>query len=88
MLGNTSFRAISFPQDIMVKVYEDGPSDHIRRKMESHGWTISVAEYMEEKNFDRSFSDSEYDDYGYDSDGDDGNYDIDNYSNFWRRAAD
>ena len=24
-------------QEIMVEVYEDGPSDRIRRKMESHG---------------------------------------------------
>ena len=74
-LVNTYFRAISFLQEIMVEVYEDGPSDHIRRKTESHGWTISVAEYMEEENFDRSLGDFEYDDYGYDSD-------------FWRRAAD
>ena len=69
-------------------MYEDGPSDDIRRKMENHGWIISVAEYMEEDSFDGSLSDFEYDDYGYDSDGDDDNYDIDNDSDFWRRAAD
>lgn len=68
-LVNTHFRAISFLQEIIVEVYKDGPSNYIRRKMESHGWTISVTEYMEEENFDRSFSDSEYDEYGYDSDG-------------------
>ena len=87
-LVNTHFRAISFLHEIIVEVYEDGPSDHIRRKMESYGWTMSVAEYMEEKNFDRSFSDFEYDDYRYDSDGDDHNYDIDSDSDFWRRGAD
>ena len=81
-LVNTHFRAISFLKEIIVKVYEDGPSDHIRRKIESHGWTISATEYMEEENFDRSLSDFEYDDYGYDSDSDDGNYDVDNDSNF------
>ena len=86
-LVNTHFRAISFLQEIIVKVYEDGPSDVIRRKMENHGWIISVAEYMEEENFDGSLSDFEYDDYGYDSDGDDDNYDIDNDSDFWRRVA-
>ena len=72
----------------MAKMYEDGPSDHIRRNMESHGWTISFAEYMEEENFDRSFSDFEHDDYGYVGDGDDDNYDLDNDSDSWRRAAD
>ena len=87
-LVNTHFRAISFLQEIIVEVYEDGPSDHIRRKRQGHGWTMSVAEYMEEENFDRGFSDFEYDDYGYDSNGDDDNYDIDNDSDFWRRAAD
>ena len=88
MLVNTCFRAISFLQEIMVEVFEDGPSDHIPRKMESQRWTISVAKYMEEDKFDRSFSDFEYDDHGYDSDGDDDSCDIDNDSDSWRRAAD
>jgi len=70
-------------------LYEDGPSDHIRRKIESHGWTISITEYVEEEDFDRSFSDFESDDYGYNSGRDtDDNYDIDNDSDFWRRAGD
>jgi hypothetical protein len=89
-LVNTHFRAISSLQEIIVEVYEDGPSDHIRRKMESHGWTISTTEYVKEEDFDRSFSDFEYDDYGYDGGGgdDDDDYDIDNDSDFWRRAGD
>ena len=91
-LVDIHFRVISSLQEIIVEVYEDGPSDHIRRKMESHGWTISIAEYVEEEDLDRNFSDFEDDDYGYDSGGDDGddddNYDIDNDSDFWRRVAD
>ncbi len=78
-------------QKIIVEVYKDGPSNYIRRRMESYGWTISIAEYAEEEDFDRSFSDFEYDHYGYDSrgdDDDDDNYGIDNDSDFWRRAAD
>lgn len=92
-LANTHFRAISSLQKIVVEVYEDGPSDHIRRRFESHGWTISMTEYLEEDDFDRSFSDFEYDGHGYDSssnddDSDDKSYDIDNDSDFWRRAGD
>ena len=90
-LINTHFRAISSLQEIIIEVYADGPSDHIRRKMESHGWTISVTEYVEE-DFNRSFSDFEYEKHGFDSgdedDDDDDSYDIDNDSDFWRRAAD
>lgn len=41
-------------------MYEDGPSDHIRREMESHGWTIS-AKHVEEEAFDMSFGDNEQD---------------------------
>ena len=85
------FRAISSLQEIILEVYEDGPSDHIRRKMESHGWTITTTEDVEEDDFDRGFSDFEYDydGYGHDSDDDDyDEYDIDNDSDFWRRAAD
>ena len=90
-LANTHFRAISSLQEIIVNVYEDCPSDYIRRRMESHGWTISIAEYVEEEDFNRSLSDFGCDGYGYrgseDSDDDD-SYDIDNDSDFWRRAAD
>jgi hypothetical protein len=70
-LVNTHFRAISSLQEIIIKVYEDSPSDHTRRKMESHGWTISTTEYVEEDDHDLSFSDFEDYDYGYDSSGDD-----------------
>lgn len=80
-LVNTRFRAISSLQEIIVEVYEDGPSDCLRRKMESHGWTISTTENVEEEDF-------EHDDYGYDSGGDDDDdvddddYDIDSDSDF------
>ncbi|KAF2184522.1 hypothetical protein K469DRAFT_579299 [Zopfia rhizophila CBS 207.26] len=88
-LVNTHFRAISSLQEIIVEVYEDGPSDHIRREMKSHGWTISATEYVEESGSDRSFGDIEDYDYGYDdADYDDDDYDIDNDSDFWRRAGD
>ena len=89
-LVNTHFRAISSLQEIIVEVYDDGPSDHIRRKMESHGWTISTTECVEE-DLDRSFSDFESDVNGYDTGGDDDDsddYDVDNDSDFWRRVAD
>jgi hypothetical protein len=90
-LVNTRFRAISSLQEVIVEVYEDGPSNHIRRAMEGHGWTISTIEYVEEEDFGRSFSDIEDDwdrDYGYDDDAWDDDYDIDNDSDFWRRAGD
>jgi hypothetical protein len=87
-LVNTCFRAISSLQEIIVEVYEDGPSGYIRRKMESYGWTVGATEYVEEWGTDRSLGDTEDDwdhDYGYDDDDD---YDIDNDSDFWRRAGD
>jgi hypothetical protein len=90
-LVDTRFRAILPLQEIIVEVYGDGPSDHIRRRMKSHGWTISIIEYVEEEDWDRSFSDFDYDDYGYgdDSGGNDyDDYDIDNDSDFWRRVGD
>ena len=87
-LVNTRFRAISSLQEIIVEVYEHGPSGHIRREMESHGWIINTTEDMEEEEFDRSYSDFEYDDYGYEDDNLDDDYDIDNDSDFWRRAGD
>jgi len=89
MLVNTRFRAILSLQDIIIEVYEDGPSGYMRRKMENHGWTVRITEYVEEWGSDRSFGDFEDDwdhDYGYDDYDDD--YDIDNDSDFWRRAAD
>lgn len=76
---------------IVVEVYEDGPNDDVRRKMESHGWILDAAENVEED--DRSFG--EIDDdvwdriaWGHDDGGDHDNYDIDNDSDFWRRAGD
>lgn len=87
-LVNARFRAISSLQEIIVEAYEDGPSDHIRREMKSHGWTISATEHMEESGSDRSFGDIEDDDYRYDDDSGDDDYDIDDDSDFWRRAGD
>lgn len=66
-LVNTLFRAISSLQDISVEVCEDSPSDHIRREMKSHGWTICATEYVEEsgsgfiEDYDHAY---DYGDYG------------------------
>lgn len=91
-LVNTHFRAITSLQEIIVEVYEDRPSDHIRRRMESHGWTIRTTRHVEVESSDRSFGDDAPDGYGHDSFGDDDDdkdsYDIDNDSDYWRRAAD
>ena len=77
-LVNTRFRAISSLQDIVVEVYEDGPSYYVRRKMESHGWTVSATEYVEELGSDKSFGDLEDDwDHDYDYGGYDYGYDYD-----------
>jgi hypothetical protein len=90
-LVDTRFRAISSLQEIIVEVYEDGRSNYVRNEMKNHGWTISAVEYVEELDFDRSFSDIEEDDsrfdYRFDDSGDD-DYDIDDDSDFWRRALD
>lgn len=51
-LVDARFRAFSSLQEIIVEVYEDGLSDHIRREMKNHGWTISATEYVEEPDFD------------------------------------
>ncbi|KAF2807990.1 uncharacterized protein BDZ99DRAFT_70906 [Mytilinidion resinicola] len=58
-LVDAQFRAILSLQEIIVEVYEEGPSACIRREMESHGWTISVKEQVEELCSNRSFSDIE-----------------------------
>ena len=77
-LVNTRFRAISSLQDIVVEVYEDGPSYYVRRKMEGHGWTVSATEYVEELGSDKSFGDFEDDwDHDYDYGGYDYGYDYD-----------
>ncbi|ERF77024.1 hypothetical protein EPUS_06892 [Endocarpon pusillum Z07020] len=81
-LVDARFRAISSLQEIIVEVYEDGPSDDIRTEMKSHGWTISATKKGKELG-----SDSSFDDIGVDYDRYD-DYDIDNDSDFWRRAAD
>lgn len=63
-LVDTRFRAISSLQELIVELYEDGPSYHIKRKMESHGWTISTTEYVEEEDLDEHDWDPAY---GYDT---------------------
>ncbi|KAI4277007.1 MAG: hypothetical protein L6R38_005521 [Xanthoria sp. 2 TBL-2021] len=87
-LVNTHFRAITSLQEIIVEVYEDEPSDHIRRSMESHGWTIRTISHVEMEGSDGIFGDF----YSFgdddDDDDDDDSYDIDNDSDYWRRAAD
>lgn len=80
-MANSRFRAISSLQDINLEVYVEGPSDHIRGRMKSHGWTVSTTEYEEEEedDWDRNLSDfGDHDD----------DYDIDDDSDFWRRAGD
>ena len=90
-LVDTRFRAISSLQEIIVEVYEDGSCDHIRRRMESHGWTISTTEYVEkeEENWNGSWGtlEDEHSDFG-DRGDDYDDYDIDNDSDYWRRAGD
>ncbi len=90
-LVDTRFRAISSLQEIIVEVYEDGPSDYIRRKMESHGWTINAIENVDdiEDNWGDDYDCNDgYDDDSRNDDPSDDEYDIDNDSDFWRRAAD
>jgi hypothetical protein len=72
-LVDTRLRTISSLQDIIVQVYEDGPSADIRTKMESYGWTIKVIKQVEEWDCDGSLGDFEDDNYLYDND----NYDSD-----------
>ncbi|KAJ5682062.1 uncharacterized protein N7477_002002 [Penicillium maclennaniae] len=88
-LIDARFRAISSLQEIVIEVYEEGPSTYIRKKMESHGWILKVVESVEveEWDVDRSWDDFEDDEYLHDDDDDD-DYDTDNDSDFWRRAAD
>jgi hypothetical protein len=86
------FGAISSLQEIILEVYEEGPSSYIRRGMESHGWKISTTENEEEEDWsgDLDDFDDHYAPYAYDDDDDSyhDDYDIDNDSDFWRRAAD
>jgi len=91
-LVNVRSRTILPRQDLItVELYEDGPSDHVRGRMKSHGWTICTAENVEED--DNNLSDyngySVYDDYGYSDDDGHAEYDIDgDHDDFWRRAGD
>lgn len=89
-LVDARFRAISPLREVIVEVYEDGPSADIRRKMESHGWTINVTEQVEESDFDGSFSDVEDHDYSYDDYGDNDYDEFDEMfdDDYWRRAGD
>ena len=63
-LVDNHFRAIPSLQEIVLEVYEDGPSGHIRGKMKSHRWTLSTTENVEEEDWGRDFSDFGGDDYG------------------------
>ena len=60
-LVDAGFRAILSLQEIIVKVYKDGPNDDIRRdirrEMKLHGWTISATEYEEQSDFDFDYDD-------------------------------
>ena len=87
-LVDARFRAISSLKEVVVKVYEDGPSVDIRKKMEGHGWTINVTERVEESDLDISFSDDDYDyDYDYDYNDYDESDDVFD-DDYWRRAGD
>jgi hypothetical protein len=90
-LVNVRFRTILLRQDLItVEVYEDSPSNHIRERMKSHGWTIRTTENLEEEV--RNLSDyngySDDDDCGYSDDDGHDEYDIDDDDDFWRRAGD
>ncbi|KAH7418464.1 hypothetical protein BKA64DRAFT_654451 [Cadophora sp. MPI-SDFR-AT-0126] len=95
-LVNTQLRANPSLQDIVVEVYENGPSGYVKREMESRGWTIKeIEDFEEEWGSERSYGYDDRDryhddlDYGYDyGDYDDDDYDIGNDSDFWRRAGD
>ena len=43
-LVDTQFKAITSLKQIVVEVYEDGPSAALRNTMESYGWTIKVTQ--------------------------------------------
>jgi len=62
-LVDTHFRAITSLQQIIVEVYEDGPSAALRRVMESHGWTLNVTEQADEFRFICGNEDDDDDDY-------------------------
>ncbi|KAI9642000.1 hypothetical protein NHQ30_009871 [Ciborinia camelliae] len=90
-LVDAHFRGISSLQNIIVEVYEEGPSDFIRNEEIKNRWTVNTTEGVEVSDFDvlgsdfDEFLDNDHDHYNY---SDFGEYDIDNDSDFWRRAAD
>ncbi|KAI1349188.1 hypothetical protein F5Y01DRAFT_191909 [Xylaria sp. FL0043] len=91
-LVDTQFKAIPSLREVILEADEVAPSDHIRQRMESYGWTIDPVQHVEEDSGE-SLNSFDEDDYGYDhygnsDDNDDDDYDIDNDSDFWRRAAD
>ncbi|KAI1243954.1 hypothetical protein MGN70_013822 [Eutypa lata] len=62
---DTRFRAIPSLQEIVAETYDSYPNDHIRSTMESQGWKIMTAAYLEEDEFDSGwcgFEDGHYDD--------------------------
>ncbi|KAI0478324.1 hypothetical protein F4859DRAFT_53972 [Xylaria cf. heliscus] len=75
-LVDAHFRAIKSPQEIIIEVYEDAPSDHVRQRMKSHGWTITTVAYGE-VDWDRAFTDFDDFDFRPGYDGDSGNNDND-----------
>jgi len=87
-LVDARFRAISSLEEVVVEVYEDGPSVDIRRKMEGHGWTINVTERVEDSDSDRSFSDDNDYNYNYSDDYGYNDYDEMFDDDYWRRAGD
>ncbi len=64
-LVDTHFRAITSLQQIIIEVYEDGPSAALRRVMESHGWILNVTEQADEIQFcgNEEDDDEDEDDY-------------------------
>ncbi|KAJ5643510.1 uncharacterized protein N7484_006017 [Penicillium longicatenatum] len=69
----SQFRTITSLQEIIVEVRENRLSSDIRRKMQSHGWTLKVVELVEKEERDdgRDLDEIEDDDYPYDDDDDD-----------------
>ncbi|KAK4154705.1 hypothetical protein C8A00DRAFT_14217 [Chaetomidium leptoderma] len=68
-LADTSFRAISSLQEIILQLPGDTPMDHTRTVMGSCGWTLRMTDHVMEEAW--GFSDSDDSEYGYDYDDDD-----------------
>ncbi|KAH0425483.1 hypothetical protein CcaCcLH18_10942 [Colletotrichum camelliae] len=82
------FQAMRSVTQVVLEVYEDGPSICVRSIMASRGWKICVIEQsFEDDIWARGFSDIDDDAFDYEPTSDD-EYDVDNDSDFWRRAAD